>query len=116
MRKIPIVIFLVVACAALLRAEEYTLGPDSQRQPNVPKGTLTKYSWTSKIYPATTRDYWIYVPAQYKAEKPACEARRNSRPEGALAKRSAQSCSGQRRLAKHLLGCPVAEMAAVSAL
>jgi len=72
MRKIPVVIFLVVACAALLRAEEYTLGPDSQRQANVPKGTLTKYSWTSKIYPGTTRDYWIYVPAQYKAEKPAC--------------------------------------------
>jgi len=72
MRKIPVVIFLIVACAALLRAEEYTLGPDSQRQANVPKGTLTKYSWTSKIYPGTTRDYWIYVPAQYKAEKPAC--------------------------------------------
>jgi len=48
------------------------LGPDSQRQPGVPRGTVTKYSWTSKIYPGTVRDYWIYVPAQYKPDKPAC--------------------------------------------
>jgi len=73
MRKIPVLIFLVFVFSALLHAEEYTLGPDSQRQLNVPKGVVTKYSWTaSKIYPGTTRDYWIYVPAQYKAEKPAC--------------------------------------------
>ena len=73
MRKIPVLIFVLAVSAALLCAEEYTLGPDSQRQPNVPKGTVTKYSWiASKIYPGTTRDYWIYVPAQYKAEKPAC--------------------------------------------
>jgi sugar lactone lactonase YvrE/enterochelin esterase-like enzyme len=51
----------------------YTLGPDSQRQANVPQGVVTKYTWsTSQIYPGTTRDYWIYVPAQYTATKPAC--------------------------------------------
>ena len=50
----------------------YALGADSQRQPNVPQGVITKYSWTSTIYPGTTRDYWIYVPAQYNAAKPAC--------------------------------------------
>jgi len=73
MRKILLLVFLTVISAVLLCAEEYTLGPDSQRQPGIPKGTVTKYSWTtSKIYPGTTRDYWIYVPAQYKAEKPAC--------------------------------------------
>ena len=52
--------------------QTYTLGPDSQRQPGVPQGVVTKYSWTSQIYPGTTRDYWIYVPAQYSASKPAC--------------------------------------------
>ncbi|MEI6141803.1 MAG: hypothetical protein WCP85_21200 [Mariniphaga sp.] len=26
----------------------------------------------SKIYPGTQRTYWIYIPAGYKAEKPAC--------------------------------------------
>lgn len=52
--------------------ELYPLGPDSQVQPNVPKGTVTQYTWsTSKIYPGTTRDFWVYVPSQYKADKPA---------------------------------------------
>ena len=28
--------------------------------------------WKSKIYPGTERDYWVYVPKQYDAAKPAC--------------------------------------------
>ncbi|MFN7933328.1 MAG: SMP-30/gluconolactonase/LRE family protein [Bryobacteraceae bacterium] len=51
-------------------AEEYVPGPDSQRQPGVPKGTVTQHSWTSKVFPGTVRDYWVYVPAQYDAAKP----------------------------------------------
>src|SRR5437899_276477 len=54
------------------QAQEYVLGPDSQRQPGVPQGKVTKYEWTSRIYPGTVRDYWVYVPAQYRPEKPAC--------------------------------------------
>ncbi|MEX2263400.1 MAG: SMP-30/gluconolactonase/LRE family protein [Bryobacteraceae bacterium] len=61
---------LLLLCGAL-GAQEYTLGPDSQRQPNVPKGTVTQHSWTSKVFPGTVRDYWVYVPAQYKADTPA---------------------------------------------
>jgi gluconolactonase len=72
-RNLALLLVLVAASCAALRAQEtYTLGPDSQRQPNVPQGTVTKYSWTSQIYPGTTRDYWVYVPAQYRADKPAC--------------------------------------------
>ena len=52
-------------------AEQYPLGPDSQSQA-VPHGTVTHHTWTSKIFPGTTRDYWVYVPAQYTADKPAC--------------------------------------------
>ncbi len=52
-------------------AEDYIPGPDSERHEGVPKGMVTKYEWTSKIYPGTVRDYWIYVPAQYKPERPA---------------------------------------------
>ena len=38
----------------------------------MPKGTVTKMPvWESKIFPNTTRDWWIYVPAQYSADKPA---------------------------------------------
>lgn len=62
----------ISAAPALLAADEYALGPDSQRQPNVPKGAVTQHQWTSKIYPGTVRDYWVYVPAQYDASKPAC--------------------------------------------
>jgi len=53
-------------------AEEYVLGPDSQRHSGVPQGMVTKHEWSSKIYPGTVRDYWVYVPAQYKQDKPAC--------------------------------------------
>src|SRR5262249_31437591 len=28
--------------------------------------------WQSKIFEGTTRDWWVYVPAEYKAENPAC--------------------------------------------
>lgn len=53
--------------------DQYTLGPDSQIQKSVPQGKVIQMpAWTnSKIYPGTTRDWWIYVPAQYKAEQPA---------------------------------------------
>lgn len=47
-------------------------GPDSQRQPGVPRGTVTQAEWRSAIFPGTQRDYWVYVPAQYTPEKPAC--------------------------------------------
>jgi enterochelin esterase-like enzyme len=47
--------------------------PDSSPQENVPKGTLKKRTWnTSSIYPNTTRNYWVYVPAQYVDTTPAC--------------------------------------------
>ncbi len=64
---------LLLLSATLAFAQQtYTLGPDSQRQPNVPKGTVTKHAWNnSKIYPGTTRDYWIYVPSQYNQTRPA---------------------------------------------
>jgi len=65
-------LFLLVVSPLRLFADDYLLGPDSQRQPGVPRGTVTKYTWSSKIYPGTMRDYWIYVPAQYKPDKPAC--------------------------------------------
>lgn len=51
---------------------QYTLGPDSQRQPGVPRGTVTHHTSTSKTFPGTIRDYWIYVPAEYKPDEPAC--------------------------------------------
>ena len=65
---------LSAAGAAAQEVDEkklYPLGPDSQRQEGVPKGTVTKWSWKSQIFANTTRDCWTYVPAQYDKEKPA---------------------------------------------
>ena len=67
---LALLLFLVLSQRTT--AQDYVLGPDSQPQPNVLKGTITKYSWTSKLYPGTVRDYWLYVPAQYKPDKTAC--------------------------------------------
>jgi sugar lactone lactonase YvrE/enterochelin esterase-like enzyme len=41
--------------------------------PGVPKGEVIKLNFDkSKIFPDTARDYWIYIPAQYNPDKPAC--------------------------------------------
>jgi gluconolactonase len=40
---------------------------------SVPKGEVAQYKFDqSKIFPGTTRDYWVYVPKQYDPAKPAC--------------------------------------------
>jgi enterochelin esterase-like enzyme len=52
--------------------EVYAMPPDAREQPGVPKGTVRQMpAWTSTIFPGTTRDWWIYVPAQYRPEEPA---------------------------------------------
>lgn len=49
----------------------FEYGPDSVRQEGVPRGEVTKHSWTSQIFEGTRRDYFVYVPKQYDNEKPA---------------------------------------------
>ncbi len=50
---------------------DYALGPESQPQEGVPKGTLTKHELApGKYYPGTPHTYQIYVPAQYDARRP----------------------------------------------
>ena len=52
--------------------EVYETHPDARERAGVPKGTLKQMpSWHSKIFPGTTRDWWVYVPAQYDASNPA---------------------------------------------
>jgi gluconolactonase len=54
-------------------AETYPVDPASEEQAGVPKGELLKFTFTdSKIFPGTAREITIYIPAQYKADKPAC--------------------------------------------
>lgn len=53
--------------------EDYPVDPDSKPNPDIPHGEVLKFSFEeSKIFPGTVRDYWVYVPAQYTPDKPAC--------------------------------------------
>ncbi len=63
-----------LTAGAATAADDYQLGPDSRPHDGVPKGTVTKHTWAeSKVFPGTVRDYWVYVPAQYRADgPPAC--------------------------------------------
>ena len=71
---LPCLTFLVglLTFPALLRADDYPLTTDSLPQPNVPRGEVTHATWKSRVFPGTERDYWVYVPKQYTANKPAC--------------------------------------------
>jgi sugar lactone lactonase YvrE/enterochelin esterase-like enzyme len=62
---------VLAAAAPLFAQEEYKQGPDSFRQDGVPKGTITAHKATSKLYPGTVRDYWVYTPAQLDRATPA---------------------------------------------
>jgi len=53
--------------------EIYKPDPNSIEKPGVPKGKVTEMpQWSSRIFEGTTREWWLYVPAQYKPENPAC--------------------------------------------
>src|ERR1700730_17091456 len=52
--------------------EVWETHPDSREHPGVPKGIVKQMPpWGSTIFGGTKRDWWIYVPAQYRAENPA---------------------------------------------
>ena len=65
-----------VVVAGLMHAgpldDVYKLGPDSLPQEDVPKGkVLGPLTHASQVFPETTRNYWVYVPAQYDGSSPA---------------------------------------------
>jgi enterochelin esterase-like enzyme len=58
--------------APLRASDDYTLGPDSQPQAGVPKGQIVgPLLFKSTTFGNTVRQYWVYVPAQYDANRPA---------------------------------------------
>ncbi len=69
---------------------KYPLGPDSLPNGSAPKGKLEgPFLFHSDIIADTVRKYWVYVPAQYDASKPACvlvfqDGARAINPEGSL--------------------------------
>jgi enterochelin esterase-like enzyme/sugar lactone lactonase YvrE len=66
------VLFASLALAAPARAQtDYPLTADSAPRPGVPVGQVTRHTLTSAVFPGTRRDYWVYVPVQYRAEQAA---------------------------------------------
>ena len=71
--RIFLVLLYSIFTTSLLAEEDYPIHPNSERQANVPQGKIAgPFPLASKIFPGTQRNYWVYVPAQYDAEKPAC--------------------------------------------
>ena len=65
-------LLLLTTCSlASGKDDAYILGPDSERHEGVPIGKVTKHTHNSTVFPGTTRDYYLYVPARYDAAKPA---------------------------------------------
>ena len=68
-----LLVLLSLTASAAPTDDLYKLGPDSLPQDGVPRGKvigpLTLAS--TAAYPGTTRNYWIYVPAQYDPATPA---------------------------------------------
>ena len=59
--------------AAPAPAIKYAVDSASVEHPGVPKGEVLEFSFSSsKIFPGTSREYWIYIPAQYRPDHPAC--------------------------------------------
>jgi sugar lactone lactonase YvrE/enterochelin esterase-like enzyme len=70
--RLGVALLLCLAAGSAV-AQTYPTGPDSRPQPDVPKGEVLHDTFDrSKIFPGTTRDYWIYVPAEYRPDRPAC--------------------------------------------
>jgi enterochelin esterase family protein len=75
-RAISVFAAVLVSAASVFAAGEdqyYKLGPDSLEQEGVPRGKLTgPHTLPCEVFPGTQHTYWVYVPAQYDAAKPAC--------------------------------------------
>ena len=108
MRKILSLFFLLAAALVPARGQEpparkaeaakpkpgslpeEKLGTDSMEHEGVPKGKLEgPFLFKSKVLAGTVRKYWVYVPAQYAADKPASvlvfqDGQRATNPKGAL--------------------------------
>ncbi len=75
MRIISFFVWLLVPAALLCQAPaiKYPVDSASIEHAGVPKGEVLKFTFNkSNIFPGTTRDYWVYIPAAYTPDKPAC--------------------------------------------
>src|SRR4051794_38180817 len=53
--------------------ENYPDDSASVKHAGVPTGEVLRFTFeNSAIFPGTWREYWIYIPAQYRPDIPAC--------------------------------------------
>lgn len=74
-KLLTILLLLALTNVVAQQRDHYRVAfdPATVRNENVAEGEVIKRLFNeSKIYPMTSRDYWIYVPAAYDASKPAC--------------------------------------------
>ncbi len=74
MKLLFLALFLPALTALTASADETKTPPwtkDSERQPGVPKGKVTRYEFRSQVFKDTLRQYYLYVPAQYDGTSPA---------------------------------------------
>src|SRR4051795_1739840 len=84
--RLLLVVFILISAGSMrvwLRAQPpappapdynayYQIGPDSMAHDGVPKGEVRgPFVLPSQAYPGTQHTYWVYVPAQYDAARPA---------------------------------------------
>ena len=73
-RCLHLFVFTLLVPIAVIVAEDesYPTHPDMVKKEGVPEGVIQKGVFdSSSIYPGTSRDYAVYVPAQYDETKPA---------------------------------------------
>jgi enterochelin esterase family protein len=68
-RALLLLVAGLFVASRLAAADGFKATRDHEVQPGVPHGTVTQMpALKSKIFPDTTRDWFIYVPAQYKPD------------------------------------------------
>jgi gluconolactonase len=75
MKNCTLFLFLCVYAIGFSQnpTEKYAIDSASIEQKGVPKGEILKFTFdNSKIFGGTTREISVYIPAQYRGEKPAC--------------------------------------------
>ena len=67
-----LLLVLLTTTFSIHAVDDYKLGPDSQFKPGIPHGRTEHFQLTnSTVFPGTTRDGGVYIPAQYDSTNPA---------------------------------------------
>lgn len=70
---VPTFLLTVWLNGSVAQTDTYPVPPEAQPQDGVPRGrVLGPFDFESQIFPGTTRQYGLYVPANYDKKSPPC--------------------------------------------